>query len=63
MRGISFDKFEISSYKFISTRYDKRYIYIYILRWNIIQKSIGVAWNEGPYKLIGQLIDLNLAKT
>ena len=36
--------------KFISTRHMIQDIYI--LHWNIIHKSIRVAWNVGPYKLI-----------
>ena len=39
---------------------------IYKVHWNIIHKSIGVAWNVGPYKLIrlpGHLnLKLNLTK-
>ena len=37
--------------KFISIRHGTGYIQ-YILHWNVIPKSIGVAWNVGPYKLI-----------
>ena len=37
------------SYKFISTRHDTKYIYFTL---GIIHKSIGVARNVGPWKLI-----------
>ena len=38
--------------QFETIYFHKTWYRIYMLHWNIIQKSTGVTWNVGPYKLI-----------